>query len=29
MPFYRVGALCVWDLAMAALLVLTWWRLHK
>ena len=29
MPFYRVGAFCVWDLAMAALLVLLWWRLHK
>ena len=29
MPFYRVGAFCVWDLAMAALLVLVWWRLHK
>lgn len=29
MPFYRVGDLCVWDLAVAALLVLAWWRLHK
>ena len=29
MPFYRVGAFCVWDLAAAALLLLLWWRLHK
>lgn len=29
LPFYRLGALCAWDLAVAALLVLAWWRLHK
>ena len=29
MPFYRVGAFCVWDAAAAALLLLLWWRLHK
>ena len=29
LPFYRVGAFCVWDLAMVALLLLAWWRLHK
>ena len=29
MPFYRVGAFCVWDAAMAALLLIWWWRLHK
>jgi len=29
LPFYRYGALCLWDLAVAVLLVLAWWRLHK
>ena len=29
MPFYRVGAFCVWDGAVAALLLLCWWHLHK
>ena len=29
MPFYRVGAFCVWDAAAIALLLLLWWRLHK
>ena len=29
LPWYRVGNLCVWDLAVVALLALTWWRLQR
>lgn len=29
LPFYRVGNLCPWDLAVVALLALGWWRLHR
>ena len=29
LPLYRYGELCLWDLTVAVLLVLAWWRLHK
>lgn len=29
LPFYRVGDLCTWDVAVVALLALLWWRLHR
>lgn len=29
LPFYRVGNLCVYDLGVAALLVVLWFMLHR
>ena len=29
LPFYRVGDLCVYDLAVIAGCAAAWWRLHR
>ena len=29
LPFYRVGDVCVYDLAVIAGCVAAWWRLHR
>ena len=29
LPFYRVGNLCPYDLAVALILAVSWWRLHR
>ena len=29
LPFYRIGDLCPYDLAVIALLAFGWWRAHR
>jgi hypothetical protein len=29
LPFYRVGNLCPYDIAVVAALLLAWWRLNR
>ena len=29
LPLYRSGELCLWDVAVLAVLAFSWWRLHR